>query len=204
MVGWLNTKEFLATGDAVKSQGWTSLVLDTNGNGKRDDYVEPNQPVDPAKDKRIGGGFYAIMPSPVDGSVWGTVGVFGGAGAVVRLAPGANPPATAIAEIYNVPLPGFGPRGGDIDSKGVVWVSLASGHLGSFDRRKCKGPLNGPNATGNQCPEGWSFYQYPGPGFAGIGAEQRRRPAITPGSISTTRWASATTCRSPPATSMTG
>jgi hypothetical protein len=169
VVGWLDTKKFLETGDAAKSQGWTALVLDTNGNGKQDAYVEPNQPVDPTKDKRIGGGYYAVMPSPVDGSVWGTVGVFGGVGAVVRLAPGANPPATALAEIYNIPLPGFGPRGGDIDSKGVVWVSLASGHLGSFDRSKCKGPLNGPNATGNQCPEGWSFYQYPGPGFAGIG-----------------------------------
>jgi hypothetical protein len=50
-----------------------------------------------------------------------------------------------------------------------VWVSLGNGHLGSFDRRKCKGPLNGVNATGDQCPEGWSFYQYPGPGFEGIG-----------------------------------
>ncbi len=169
VVGWLNVKEFLATGDAAKSQGWTALVLDTNGNGKRDDYVEPNQPVDPAKDKRINGGFYAVMPSPVDGSVWGTVGVFGGTGAVVRLVPGANPPETALAEIYNIPRPGFGPRGGDIDGNGVVWVSLASGHLGSFDRRKCKGPLNGPKATGDQCPEGWSFYKYPGPGFAGIG-----------------------------------
>jgi len=48
-------------------------------------------------------------------------------------------------------------------------VSLASGHLGSFDRKKCKGPLNGPKATGDHCPEGWSFYQYPGPGFAGLG-----------------------------------
>ena len=66
-------------------------------------------------------------------------------------------------------MPGFGPRGGDIDSKGVVWVSLASGHIGSFDRRKCKGPLNGPKATGDHCPEGWAFYQYPGPGFEGIG-----------------------------------
>jgi hypothetical protein len=27
------------------------------------------------------------------------------------------------------------------------WASLASGHLGKFDRSKCKGPLNGPNAT---------------------------------------------------------
>ncbi len=169
VLGWLDTKKFDETGDAAKSQGWTAFVLDTNGNGKRDDYVEPNQPVDPTKDKRTGGGFYAIMPNPADGSIWGTVGVFGGAGGVVRVAPGSDPSATAISEVYNVPLPGFGPRGGDIDSKGVVWVSLGSGHLGSFDRRKCKAPLNGPDATGNQCPEGWSFYQYPGPGFAGIG-----------------------------------
>ena len=48
-------------------------------------------------------------------------------------------------------------------------MSLASGHLGSFDRRKCKAALNGPNATGDHCPEGWSFYKYPGPGFEGIG-----------------------------------
>jgi hypothetical protein len=156
VVGWLDTKVFDETGDAAKAQGWTVLVLDTDGNGKRDAAVEPDQPVDPQKDKRIPGGFYAIMPSPVDGSVWGTVGVFAGKGAVVRLDPGPNPPATVLAEIYNVPLPGFGPRGADIDSKGVVWVSLGSGHLGSFDRRKCKGPLNGPKATGDHCPDGWT------------------------------------------------
>ncbi len=44
VVGWLNTKMFDQTGDAAKSQGWTALVLDTNGNGKRDAYVEPDQP----------------------------------------------------------------------------------------------------------------------------------------------------------------
>ena len=32
-----------------------------------------------------------------------------------------------------------------------------------------RGPLNGPKATGDHCPEGWAFYQYPGPGFQGIG-----------------------------------
>jgi len=167
VVGWLDTKVFDETGDTAKAQGWTVLVVDTNGNGKRDAYVEPNQPVDAQKDKRLEGGFYAIMPSPVDRSVWGTT--FGMKGTIVRLDPGTHPPATALAEVYNVPLPGFAPRGADIDSKGVVWVSLGSGHLGSFDRRKCKGPLNGPNATGDHCPEGWSFYQYPGPGFPGIG-----------------------------------
>ena len=167
VVGWLNTKMFDATGDAAKSQGWTAFILDTNGNGRRDEYVEPDQPPDPAKDTRVNAGFYAVMPSPVDGSVWGSFR--GTRSGVVRVDPGANPPATALAEVYNVPSPGFGVRGADIDRTGVLWVSLASGHLGSFDRRKCKAPRNGPKATGDHCPEGWSFHQYPGPGFRGIG-----------------------------------
>ncbi len=167
VVGWFNTKMFDETGDSERSQGWTALILDTNGNGQRDEYVEADQPVDPSMDKRVIAGFYAVMPSPVDGSIWGSNRSY--PGAVVRLAPGDNPPATALAEIYNVPLPGYGPRGADIDGEGVVWVSLASGHMGSFDRRKCTGPLNGPTATGDHCPEGWSFYKFPGPGFQGIG-----------------------------------
>jgi hypothetical protein len=167
VVGWINTKLLDETGDIQKAQGWTALVLDTNGNGIRDDYVEPNQPVDPTKDKRIVAGFYAVMPHPTDGSIWGSYR--SNPGAVVRINPGSNPPETALAEIYNVPQPGFGVRGGDIDKKGVVWVSLASGHLGSFDRAKCKAPLNGPKALGDHCPEGWTLFKYPGPGFAGIG-----------------------------------
>jgi hypothetical protein len=169
VVAWLNTKVFDETGDAAKAQGWSPYVLDTNGNGKRDDYVEPNQPADPAKDTRIElnglSGPYAVMPSPADGSAWFTTGVFGGRpSSILRF-----DPKTGLSEIYNVPLPGFGIRGGDIDSNGVVWASLSSGHLASFDRRKCKGALNGPKATGDHCPEGWSFYKYPGPGFDGIG-----------------------------------
>jgi hypothetical protein len=167
VVGWLNTKVFDETGDAAKAQGWTALVLDTNGNGQRDAYVEPGEPQDPARDTRINAGFYAVMPSPVDGSVWGSFR--GPTSGVVRIAPGANPPQTALAEVYNVPSPAFGVRGADIDKQGVVWVSLASGHLGSFDRRKCKGQLRGPVATGDHCAEGWAFHQYPGPGFQGIG-----------------------------------
>ena len=64
IVGWVNTKMFWQSRDAGKSQGWTPLIVDTNGNGKRDAYVEPNQPEDPTKDKRIGLGFYGIAYSP--------------------------------------------------------------------------------------------------------------------------------------------
>jgi hypothetical protein len=167
VLGWVNTKMLEETGDEMKSQGWTPFVLDTNGNGKRDEgWVEPNQPVDPTKDKRIRVGFYSIAPSPKDGTIWGTV--TGYPGSVVRVDPGPDPSETALAEIYEVPLPGYSPRGGDIDSKGVMWSALASGHLGSFDRSKCKGPLNGPTATGKQCPEGWTLYPLPGPQLGGV------------------------------------
>jgi len=172
VVGWLNTKLFDETGDEEKSQGWTALILDTNGNGKRDAYVEPDQPVDPAKDKRISNGLYAVAPAP-DGSVWGTS--LGFPGAVVRLDPGPNPPETALAELYELPLDrsgapieGFSPRGGDVDRNGVYWTALASGHLASFDRRKCTHPLNGPTATGQHCPEGWTFYPEPLPQVQGV------------------------------------
>lgn len=171
VVGWLNTRQYFETGDAENAVGWTAMILDSNGNGKRDAYTEPGEPMDPLLDMRIRGGgavnnygFYAVMPSPVDNSVWGSnTGVPGG---VMRLDPGDNPPETALVEKYNVPLPGFGVRGADIDRHGIVWVSLGSGHLGAFDRRKCTAPLNGPLATGDHCPEGWTFYDLPGPSFS--------------------------------------
>ncbi len=164
VVGWLDSKLFLETGDEKAAVGWAPLILDTNGNGKQDEWTEPGEPMDPDRDMRIAAGYYAIMPNPADGSVWGTTS-FEYPGRIIRLDPGSNPPQTALAEVYNVPLPGFGSRGADIDRNGVVWVSLGSGHLGEFDRSKCEGPLNGPTATGDHCPEGWTFHRYPGPGF---------------------------------------
>ena len=166
VLGWLNRRVFEETGDEQKAQGWTPFILDTNGNGRRDDYVGPNDPVDPNKDKRIVAGFYGLAPSPVDGSIWGSV--LGYPGYIIRVNPGSNPPETALTEVFEPPFPGYSPRGMDIDRKGVVWAPLASGHFASFDRRKCKGPLNGPSATGKHCPEGWTLYPFPGPQLKGV------------------------------------
>jgi hypothetical protein len=170
VLGWINTKMLDETGDEQKSQGWTAFVVDTNGNGKRDEYTEPNQPLDPAKDRRLNVSTYGIGVAP-DGAVWTSIRVF--PGFIVRTVPGANPAATALSEIYEVPFdnpkePGYGPRGLDVDRNGVAWVPLSSGHMASFDRRKCK-ILNGPTtATGKHCPEGWTLYPFPGPQFRGI------------------------------------
>ena len=71
MVGWLDVAKFEETGDEAKAQGWTPIIIDTNGNGKRDAYVGPNDPVDPTKDKRINAAFYGVQPSPADDSIWG-------------------------------------------------------------------------------------------------------------------------------------
>ena len=172
VVGWLDVRRFDETGDEAASQGWTPLILDTNGNGVRDAYVEPDEPVNPSMDKRIVSGFYAVAPAP-DGSVWSST--LGYPGALVRLEPGPNPSETALAEIYELPLDGngepiegFSPRGMDVDRNGVAWVALASGHMGRFDRTACRAPLNGPEATGRHCPEGWTFYVEPMPQMRGV------------------------------------
>jgi hypothetical protein len=170
-VGWLNRKMFEETGDEQRSQGWTPLILDTNGNGKRDVYTEPNEAIDPNKDHRINAGFYGLAVA-ADGSVWGSV--LGMPGALVRLVPGSNPSETALAEYYEFPwnkdgvIQGYSPRGLDVDRNGVVWAPLASGHFASFDRRKCKAKLNGPAATGQHCAEGFTFYPFPAPQFKGL------------------------------------
>ena len=172
VVGWLNTKLFDETGDERKAQGWTPIILDTSGTGKRGEWTEPGKPQEPGKNMRISVSLYGISPA-ADGTVWGSVRQF--PGRIVHIIPGNDPPNTTLSEIFDVPYDvadpakrGYGPRGMDIDREGVVWVPLSSGAMGAFDRRKCKGPMNGPTATGKHCPEGWTLYPFPGPQFQGV------------------------------------
>ena len=178
VIGWLDVDTFERTGDVAAAQGWSPFVIDTNGNGRRDDYTEADQPVDPTRDLRVGGGggpnepgfglgLYGIAPNPADGSIWGAVTYV--PGLLVRY-----DPRTGLSEIYEPPFMdpsaesrGYAPRGVDVDSSGVVWTGLQSGHLASFDRRQCA-TLRGPTATGRHCPEGWTLHRTPGPSLKGV------------------------------------
>jgi hypothetical protein len=123
-------------------------------------------PFDPKADTMIHFSLYAMMPSPVDDSVWGVAEDF--PGYLIRLQRGNNPPESCRTQVFKVPDPGDDPRGIDVDSQGVVWTGLAAtSHLAAFDVRKCK-DLTGPQKVdGSQCKEGWTLYQTPSPHLKG-------------------------------------
>ena len=139
-----------------QAQGWAQTKVDSDGDGTADTPVF---------------GFnYGVIPNDVDGSVWTAQPFTGPRGVILRF-----DPATKMFEEYEPPAPGIGPRGVDVDSKGVIWTSLGgSGDLASFDRSKCRQTWG----TGKQCPEGWTLYRSPGPsmrtatgGDSAIGAD---------------------------------
>jgi hypothetical protein len=167
IVGWVNTREYDLTHDEQATQGWCPQVVDSNGDGKiTKPWNKPGEAQDPRRDTEVRYNLYSVIPSPVDGSVWGASE--NTPGYIVRVDRGNNPPETCITEVYKVPEPGIDPRGIDIDSNGVVWTALAaSSHLASFDRSKCR-VTNGPRAlAGEHCEAGWKLYVSDGPRFKG-------------------------------------
>jgi hypothetical protein len=179
VVGWIDTKRFDETGDEAASQGWCPIVADTNGDGViTRPWNEGRGAADPTLDTRFTGFAYGIVPSPVDGAIW-VARAPGFPGTLVRLEIGDDPPSSCRSEIYEPPIhrsdlpaeeQGYGPRGIDITRDGIVWTALSgSGHLASFDRSKCA-VLNGPTATGQHCPEGWTLHPTPGPQMKNVEA----------------------------------
>jgi streptogramin lyase len=149
VIGWFDPARYdpARPETLAQAQGWSAIVIDADGDGKAETPVT---------------GFnYGIIPNPVDGSVWSAQpgGDPGGdlayRGRLVRF-----DPATGNHETFAPPAPGAGPRGVDVDTRGVIWASLGgSGHLARFDRSKCRQTWG----AGQQCPEGWTLYRSPGP-----------------------------------------
>jgi hypothetical protein len=139
----------------AQAQGWAEVRVDSNGDG--------------AADTAVRGFNYGVIPNHVDGSVWTAQPSTGKRGTIVRF-----DPATRKFENYIPPKPGSGPRGVDVDSKGIVWAAMGgSGHLGRFDRSKCTQTWG----DGTQCAEGWTFFKPPGPLLARQGDPADERTA---------------------------
>lgn len=146
VLGWFDPAKYdpARPETAQTAQGFAEVIVDSNGDG--------------VPDKKVPGFNYGIIASP-DGTVWTGQPSTGPRGLITRF-----DPATGKFESYIPPVPGSGPRGVDADSKGVIWAAMGgSGHLASFDRRKCKQTWG----DGTQCAEGWTFFRPPGPAMRG-------------------------------------
>jgi hypothetical protein len=193
VVGWIDVPVWDKTKDLAKATGWCPMVLDTNGDGKitpdRTQWnvwldgaggggegsfgrpAEKGGGFDPSKDTRITGFNYGMAVSPKDQSYWAAKYSPYFPSGIVRVQPGFNPPETCTTEYYEPPKVNgmnvaYNARGVDIDADGIAWVAFGTGAIGKFDRSKCK-TLNGPTATGQQCPEGWEIIPTAGPKLQG-------------------------------------
>ena len=166
-LGWVDLNAYDKTKNAETSQGWCPAVVDTNRDGRITEWTEPNAPRDPAKDLRIAFGCYSVAVNPLDGSAWCS-GIGPNDNKLIRIERGPNPPMSCKAEVYEAPPSGvtppiYGSGGLEIDSKGVIWQNWrGSGHFTAFDRSKCKSK---DPATGQTCPEGWTFNRAEGPNY---------------------------------------
>ena len=197
-------KKWDQTHDEQASQGWAPFIIDTNGNGKVDAFVEPNQPVDPTKDKRVLQGFYGASPNPADGTVWASV--LGFPGTVARFDPKTN-----LTEVYEIPYKdprnpnsGFSPRGMDISTRRRCLGGARERSLRELRSQALQGQAERSRGSDLQAlPGRLEAVHAPGPAVQRVcryrTAASKRR--TTTGSISTTRSASARTSRSPPAIS---
>jgi Carboxypeptidase regulatory-like domain len=181
VVGWMDTKVWDETHNPAKAQGWCPMVVNTKSKGRSP--VDPNannwkmlgEPSDEPKDTLITESAYGLGVNPVDGSVWFALKAY--PGAITRLERGTNPPLTCKTEYYQAPIMPNGeyaagaPHDLGFDSKGIAYVTFTTGHIGLFDRSKCKKPSGSTEDLGQSCPEGWTIIQLTGPRFDGAPPE---------------------------------
>ena len=157
--GWFDTNTFDSMydpntwdNDADSRGAAVEASLDFERMRVDDDCDDATPPVN------IGGFNYGIIANLPDGSVWSASP--GYPGEIRRF-----DPATRTFEVYDAPLAtlgGHGPRGIDADTDGNIWTCLSgSSQVARFDRGACAQTCG----SGDQCPEGWTTWDIPGPVF---------------------------------------
>ena len=153
------------TGDEAKAQGWAPVVIDTNGNGKLDDYVQPNQAVDPTKDKRLNAGLYGVGVEP---GRW--VGLGRRCSDIRRyVAVGANPrrPSCRKSTSRRSRASGRAASTSTAMASPMCRCRAAISAASTAASAKARSTARRP-PTGKLCPEGWTLYPFPGPQFSDV------------------------------------
>ena len=201
VAGWVNTKMFDETGDAAKSQGWSPFVLDTNGNGKRDDYVEPNAAARSDQGQADRPGFGTLCGDAVPGRRLDLVHRRRRSAARRRSCASIRP--TGLSEIYNVPAPGVrNPRRRYRQERRGLGVARRAVTSAASTAASARARSMGRTPPAIIAPRAGRSTSIPAPASK---ASARTAPsrATTPGSTSTTRSGSARTSRCRPPISMT-
>ena len=100
--------------------------------------------------------FYGVQPSPVDDSIWGQAMDVGFSrvdqpGYIIRMVPGRQSVGDGAGRSLPAAATAATARAGiDVDSNGVVWTALSSGHLASFDRQQVQGTAQRPGGRDRQ------------------------------------------------------
>ncbi len=189
--GWVDTKVFDETKNEQLANGWCGQVLDTNGDGR---ITKPwnvsragnpglygggaasadDAPLDPKLDTHVTYTLYAVIPSPVDDSVWGVSEQY--PGYLVRLQRGNNPPQSCKSH----DLQGAGAglrsarRGHRPQRRGVDGAGGEQPH-GQLRRAQVQGPERPGEARWQPVPRGVDALSDDGPE-----AERHRRPGRLP------------------------
>ena len=124
---------------------------------------------------------------PADGTIWGSV--LGFPGSIMRLDPGADPSKTALAEIYEVPVPGlWAARLGHRPQRRRLGAAVERSH-GQLRPPQVQGPAQRPAGRRRQAlPGRLDADAVPGPAVHGRRPKPAApRRATTPGSTSSTR-----------------
>ena len=200
VVGWLNTKMF----DADRRRREVAGLDGARARHQRQRQARRLRRAEPAGRSGQGqahqlAGFYAVMPSPVDGSIWGVDAAAIPARSCASM-PGSNPPETALAEIYNVPLPGFGVARRRHRQQGRgLGVARQRPHR-QLRSPQVQGAAQRPEGHRRSLPRGLDVPPVSRARASRASARTAPSRATTRGSTSTTRSGSATTCRCRPAT----
>ena len=186
------------TGDAVRAQGWTAWCSTPTVTACA---ANTPSPTSRSIRTRIGASrpvFYAVMPNPADGSIWGTYPRQSGSGRARR------PRIQSVRDRADRGL-----QRADAGLRPARRRHRQPGRRLGVARerpprrvRPAQVQRSAQRAEGDRrpLPRRLVVLPVPGPGLPRHRREQRRVRAITAGSTSTTRSASAATCRCRPPT----